>query len=139
MESIKFPAFTSAKDIEKHPKELTSYKGGIDSKNQDDAGFFKVLGAFGKKIASKLVKGKFNFSSMQRPTLLTIPESHLQVLSLEFALMLEYFSAAKDIQNDVERLKMVTSGIIGNMPYNVFRLKGKGPVNPTLGETYSVR
>lgn len=130
--------FESPDAIEKHPLEIVKDKGGIDSKNQDHAGFFKVLTAFGKKIAAKVLKGKFNFSSMQRPTLLSLNVSHLQVLSYEFVLMAEYFLLAKDIQNDVDRLKMIVSGIIGNMSYNIFQAKGKGPVNPTLGETYSV-
>lgn len=133
-----FPPFTSANDIPKHPLEITKDKGGINCTNNDDPGFFSVVSSFAKKIAGKVFKGKFNFSSMQRPTVLSNPESHLQVLASEFALAFEYFSMAAGVQNDIDRLKLIVAGTVGNMSHNVFRSLGKGPVNPTLGETFAV-
>ncbi len=37
----------------------------------------------------------------------------------------------------VEKLKLLTAGIIGNFSFNIFKSGGKGPVNPLLGETLS--
>lgn len=133
-----FPPFTSAQDIEKNPLEITKDRGGISCVNQDDPGFFSVVSGFAKKIAGKVFKGKFNFSSMQRPTILSNPESHLQVLASEFALAFEYYQMAANVQNDVDRLKLIIAGTVGNMSHNVYRSAGKGPVNPTLGETLAV-
>lgn len=138
MSFLKLSPFTSIDAIEKHPMEITKDKGGILLKTEEESGFFQVFSAFSKKIAGKILKGKFNFSSMQRPTLLTIPESHLQVLAQEYTLALEYFAIAGGVHDDLERLRIIVAGMIGNMQFNVFRVKGKGPVNPVLGETFSV-
>lgn len=138
MIQVPFPQFTSADNIERHQAEIYKDRGGIDCKNRDDPGFFSTVGAFAKKVAGKVLKGKFNFSSMQRPTMLSIPESHLQTLAHEYALALEYYRLAGTINDDVERMKLVVAGTIANMSYNVFRAAGKGPVNPTLGETLTV-
>ena len=138
MTTPQFLHFLHANSIEKHPMEIVDNKGGVDCKSKDYAGIFKIIGAFGKKVTGKVIKGKFNFSSMQRPTILSLPESHLQMLSHEFNLALEYFSMASQVTDDLARLKIIVAGIIGNMSLNVFRSKGKGPVNPTLGETFSV-
>lgn len=138
MTSIKYSPFISADAIEKNPLEIEKDKGGILCKTEDDGSFLKVITAFSKKIAGKLIKGKFNFSSMQRPTMLSMPESHLQMLSHEFSLALEYFEVAATVQDELERLKIIIAGVIGNLSSNVFRAKGKGPLNPTLGETFSV-
>lgn len=133
-----FPPFSGADDIPKNPQEITKDKGGIDCKNKEDPGFFAVATSFAKKVAGKILKGRFNFSSMQRPTVLSNPESHLQVLASEYALAFEYFSMAAKVTNDVDKLKLIIAGIVGNMSYNVYRSSGKGPVNPTLGETLTV-
>ena len=138
MSYISFPLFVSQDNIEKHPMEIVKDKGGLLCKNTDDVGFFKVFSAFAKKISGKVLKGKFNFSSMQRPTLLSIPESHLQVIAQEYSLAFDYFISASTVQNDVDRIKLIVAGIIGNMSFNILRAQGKGPVNPILGETFSV-
>lgn len=130
--------FTSAAEIERHPKEIYKDRGGIDCKNSDDPGFFAVVAAFGKKIAGKILKGKFNFSSMQRPTVLSMTESHLQVLATEYALAFDYYHKAASEPDDVQRMKLVVGGTLANMSHNIYRAAGKGPVNPTLGETYTV-
>lgn len=41
-------------------------------------------------------------------------------------------------KDKVERMKLLVSGIVGNLAYNVIRLGGKGPVNPFVGETYGI-
>lgn len=133
-----FPPFISGDLIEKHPQEITINLGGINCKSQDDAGVLAVVAAFAKKVASKLLQGQYNFTSMQRPTLLSLPESHLQMLSREYILTLQYFLAAGQLSDPVNRLKLIVAGIISNMAFNPLRSKGKGPVNPTLGETLSV-
>lgn len=130
--------FTSANAIKKQELEIDKEKGGISCKNQSEEGFFKVLTSFTKKIGAKLIQGKFNFSSMQRPTLLCMAESHLQLIVYEFAMSVRYFEAASKQTDPLERMKLITAGIVGNFSYNVYRSKGKGPVNPVLGESYSV-
>lgn len=139
MNKITIEPFVNANMIKKHDLEISTEKGGISVKNQSEDGFFQVLMAFGKKISAKLIQGKFNFSTMQRPGLLSMSESHLQLIAYEFALMLKYFKAAANEKDPLERLKIITAGVIGNLCYNVYRSKGKGPINPTLGETFSVR
>ena len=138
MDEIIIEPFVNANMVKKHELEIEKDKGGISVKNQSEDGFFQVFMAFGKKVSSKLLQGKFNFSSMQRPALLSLPESHLQMIVYEFALMLRYFKAAGKQKDPLERLKLITTGVLGNLSYNVYRSKGKGPVNPVLGETFSV-
>ena len=138
MNKITIEPFVNANMIKKHELEISTEKGGISVKNQSEDGFFQVFMAFGKKISAKILQGKFNFSSMQRPSLLSMPETHLQLLVYEFALLLKYVKAATDEKDPLERLKLITAGIIGNLSHNIYRSKGKGPINPTLGETFSV-
>jgi hypothetical protein len=138
MNKITIEPFVSASMIKKHEREIDTEKGGISVKNQSEDGFFQVFMAFSKKISGKLIQGKFNFSTMQRPGLISMPESHLQLIAYEFALMLKYFKAATDEKDPLERLKLITAGMIGSLSYNVYRSKGKGPINPTLGETFKV-
>lgn len=44
--------------------------------------------AFAKKIMGKMLSGKFNFTSMQRPAIITNPESHLEVIAYEFIIII---------------------------------------------------
>jgi hypothetical protein len=138
MSNIVIEPFVNANMIKRHDLEVDKDKGGVSIKNQSDEGFFQVLLAFGKKVTGKILLGKFNFSTMQRPGLLSMPESHLQMLAYEFALMVKYFKAAITEKDPLERIKLISAGLIGNLSYNVYRSKGKGPINPTLGETFSV-
>ena len=64
MTTPQFLHFLHANSIEKHPMEIVDNKGGVDCKSKDYAGIFKIIGAFGKKVTGKVIKGKFNFSSM---------------------------------------------------------------------------
>ena len=130
--------FKGADAIEKHPRELVNNKGGVDLKPEGNIDTMKLIGAFAKKIAGKIMTGNFNFSAMQRPTMLSIPESHVKLLAQEVSLALQFFHRAGKETDDVERLKLIMSGLIGNLTYNCLRCAGLGPVNPTLGETYSV-
>ena len=138
MNPITLKPFNSASSIKKHDLEVDKEKGGVSCKNQSEEGFFKVLTAFSKKLSAKILKGKFNFSTMQRPTLLSVPESHVQLVVDEFCLAVRYFKAASEETNPLERLKLITAGIVGNFTHNLYRLKGKGPLNPLVGETYAV-
>ena len=138
MDRIAIEPFVNANMIKKHELEIDKEKGGISVKNQSEDGFFNVFLAFGKKVSGKILQGKFNFSSMQRPGLISMPESHLQLIAYEYALMTKYLKACVNEKDPLERLKLITAGLIGNLSYNVYRSKGKGPVNPTLGETFTV-
>ena len=138
MDKVEVEPFVNANMIKKHELEIDKEKGGISVKNQSEDGFFNVFLAFGKKVSGKILQGKFNFSSMQRPGLISMAESHLQLLAYEFALLVRYIKAGVNEKDPLERLKLITTGIIGNLSYNVYRSKGKGPINPTLGETFSV-
>lgn len=133
------PPFNGSDSIPKNPLEITSNRGGINCKIVDDPGFIQIASSFLKKISGKILGGKFNFSSMQRPTIVSNPISHLQLLASEYVLAFEYFSKAAQVTNDIDRLKLIIAGVVGNMSYNIYGSQGRGPVNPTLGETLTVK
>lgn len=74
---------------------------------------------------------------MQNPAIVCNPCSHLEIIAKEFILVLEYVKRMEKVEDNVEKLKLLTAGLIGNYSYNLCRAKGKGPLNPFLGETYS--
>ena len=39
-------------------------------------------------------------------------------------------------KDPIERMRLLLAGYIGNWTYNVYASKGRGPLNPLLGETY---
>lgn len=54
----------------------------------------------------------------------------------EYANLANYLEAAAKTSDPLERIQLVTAGIISNLALNVSLMMGKGPLNPTLGETY---
>lgn len=125
-------------EIKPHERENLTGEGGINCEVKGGDGLFKVVTAFTKKIAKKMMAGQFNFGTMQRPTMMSNPESHVQVMTNELALVVEKCKLMVGITDPLDRMKHLVSGIVGNLSYNVFKAEGKGPVNPTLGETYVV-
>ena len=97
-------------------------KGGISIKNETEGGFFAVLGAFAKKISLKILKGKFNIFTMQRPTLLGFPETHVQVLGMEYAMMTKYLRLASLETDPLEQMKLIVTGIVTIFSINAFRI-----------------
>lgn len=57
----------------------------------------------------------------------------------EYANLAKYLEAASRIDDHLERIKLVMAGIISNLSLNVAKMKGKGPLNPTLGETFQAK
>ena len=76
---------------------------------------------------------------MQRPSLISFPISHCQLMADEYANLAKYLEAASKTDDHLERVRLVMAGIISNLALNVAKMKGKGPLNPTLGETYQAR
>ena len=130
--------FTGASSIPKHPREHDSEDGGISLKAEDNDGFWPVVKDFAKKIGGKVLSGKFNFSTMQRPSRLSLPISHLQLIANEFACIVKYVDLAVEAASPLDKMKLITAGIVGNLSLNIYTSKGKGPCNPTLGETLHV-
>lgn len=50
-----------------------------------------------------------------------------------------YIKAMTKCEDPLERMKILTSGVIGKTLPNLLKSGGKGPLNPILGETYSVK
>ena len=123
-------------NLPENPAEWTKASGGVSLKGGAESGF-KVVTAFIGKCMKKMAQGKFNFSSFQRPALISFPKSHTQLMADEFANLAKYITEAAKKSDPIERLQFVTTGIISNLALNVAKMKGKGPLNPTLGETYS--
>lgn len=76
---------------------------------------------------------------MQRPSLISYPQSHCQLMADEYASLAKYIESAAKTGDHLERMKLVLAGIISNLALNVSKMKGKGPLNPTLGETYQAK
>lgn len=76
---------------------------------------------------------------MQRPALISYPISHCQLMADEYANFAKYLEAASKTGDHLERVKLVLSGVISNLALNVSKMKGKGPLNPMLGETFQAR
>lgn len=123
-------------NLPENPAEWTKASGGVSLKGGAESGF-KVVTAFIGKCMKKMAQGKFNFSSFQRPALISFPKSHTQLMADEFANLAKYITEAAKKTDPIERLQLVTTGIISNLALNVAQMKGKGPLNPTLGESYA--
>lgn len=119
-------------------REILTGAGGINCENKEGGSFFGVLASFAKKIGKKVLIGQFNFSSMQRPSQISLPVTHVQVIGNEFAYIVKACKIMLDVQDPIDRLQHLTSGVIGNLSYNVIKSAGRGPVNPVLGETLVV-
>ena len=76
---------------------------------------------------------------MQRPALISYPLSHCQLMADEYANLAKYMEAAAKTGDHLERVKLVMAGIISNLALNVSKMKGKGPLNPMLGETFQAQ
>ena len=76
---------------------------------------------------------------MQRPSLISYPQSHCQLMADEYANLAKYLEAAAKTGDHLERMKLTMAGIISNLALNVSKMKGKGPLNPLLGETFQAR
>lgn len=124
--------------IKPHERENLAGEGGVNCEVKDAEGFFKIITAFIKKVSKKVLSGQFNFGTMQRPTMLSNPESHVQIMTNELALIVDKCKLMTITPDPLDKLKHLVSGIIGNLCYNVLKSGGKGPVNPTLGETLVV-
>lgn len=57
----------------------------------------------------------------------------------EYANLAKYLEVASRTDNQLERMKLLMAGIISNLALNVAKMKGKGPLNPTLGETFQAK
>lgn len=57
----------------------------------------------------------------------------------EYANLAKYLEAASKTKDHLERVRLVIAGIISNLALNVAKMKGKGPLNPTLGETFQAK
>lgn len=126
-------------DIKPHDRENLTGEGGINVEIREGEGLFKILSAFTKKVAKKLLSGQFNFGTMQRPTMLSNPISHVQIMANEVAVIADKCKLMVVTKDPLDRLKILVTGIIGNLSYNIYNSGGKGPVNPTLGETLIVK
>ena len=125
--------------IKPHERENLTGEGGVNVEVREGEGFFKLITAFTKKIAKKMLAGQFNFGTMQRPVMLSNPVSHVQLMPNELCVIVQKCKQMLAVADPLDRLQLLTSGIIGNLAYNVLRSGGKGPVNPILGETAVVR
>ena len=76
---------------------------------------------------------------MQRPALISYPLSHCQLMADEYANLAKYLEAAAKTGDHLERVKLVMAGIVSNLALNVSKMKGKGPLNPMLGETFQAQ
>lgn len=139
MQGIEIEPFAGAESVRRHEKENAREEGGINMKQDEEAGVWETLAAFTRKVAGKLLSGKLNFSTMQRPAALSNPVSHIQVIANEYCVLTRYIEAALTVRDPLERIKLITAGLIGNLSLNVYGSRGKGPVNPSLGETYQGR
>lgn len=139
MQLVKIEPFMGAEAVPRHERELTREKGGISLKQEEEVGLWDTLSSFSRKISAKLLSGKFNFSTMQRPAALSNPISHVQVLADEYCVLVKYIEAAVGVKDPLERLKLLSAGLVGTLALNVFTSRGKGPVNPCLGETFHGR
>jgi len=124
--------------IKPHEREFLTGEGGVNVEIKEGEGFFKIVTSFAKKVGKKMLGGQFNFGTMQRPTMLSNPISHVQIMPNELALVVEKCKLMVHTPDPLDRLKHLVSGIIGNLAYNVLISGGKGPVNPVLGETLVV-
>ena len=125
--------------IKPHERENLTGEGGVNVEVREGEGFFKLITAFTKKIAKKMLAGQFNFGTMQRPVMLSNPVSHVQLMPNELCVIVQKCKQMMTVTDPLDRLQLLVSGIIGNLAYNVLRSGGKGPVNPILGETAVVR
>ena len=121
--------------IKPHELENLTGEGGVNVEVKGGEGLFKLITAFTKKVAKKMLAGQFNFGTMQRPTMLSNPVSHVQLMPNELCVITQKCKQMVSITDPLERLQHLVSGIIGNLAYSVLRSGGKGPINPFLGET----
>lgn len=121
--------------VKAHERENLTGEGGVNCEVKEGEGFFKLISAFIKKVTKKMLAGQFNFGTMQRPTTLSNPVSHVQLMANELAVVVDKCKLMIGTTDPLDRLKLLTAGIVGNLSYNVLRSGGKGPVNPVLGET----
>ena len=124
--------------IKPHERENLTGEGGVNVEVREGEGFFKLITAFTKKIAKKMLAGQFNFGTMQRPVMLSNPVSHVQLMPNELCVIVQKCKQMLTVTDPLDRLQLLVSGIVGNLAYNVLRSGGKGPVNPFLGETVVV-
>lgn len=134
---LKLETYESDDKIPKHELDIQKGEGGIDQTNTNSKSIMKIVGSFIKKITKKMFTGHFNFSSMQRPSIVSSPATHLQILAREFCIIIKHCKKILKEKDDLEKFKHLISGILGNFTYNVFRSNGKSPINPMLGETFS--
>ena len=76
---------------------------------------------------------------MQRPALVSCSKSHCQLMADEYCSLAKYIEAAAKSTDLTERVRIVTAGVISNLAINVAKMSGKGPLNPTMGETYQAQ
>lgn len=130
--------YVSDDQVPKHPLEIQKGEGGIDQTNSNSKSIMKIVGSFIKKITKKMFSGQFNFSTMQRPSIVSSPASHLQILAREFCIIINHCKKMEKEKDNLEKFKHLISGILGNFSYNIYKSGGKSPINPMLGETLSV-
>ena len=121
-----------------HEREVLTGEGGVNCEIKEGESFFKIVKAFVGKIAKKILAGQFNFGTMQRPTMLSNPITHVQIMPNELAIVVEKCKLMISKCDPIDRLKHLVSGVIGNLSYNLYKSEGKGPINPTLGESLIV-
>ena len=135
---VRVEPFVNENTMGVHQREIQKDKGGVDLSPAPGHNNNGVVASFIRKIGSKLLSGQLNFSSMQRPAMITNPYSHLEIIAYEFSILMPYLMYAFSLSDPILRFKTVVAGVIGNLPLNILQSAGKCPLNPLLGETYSV-
>ena len=57
---------------------------------------------------------------MQNPAIVSLPESHLQIISKEYIVLIDFIKKMNGVSDPIERMKLLVSGFIGNWTYNAY-------------------
>lgn len=114
-----------------HP--FASNQGGMDLKIPEN--FVMIVKDFVKKFARKLLSGSFNLAKLIPPAKTLHHESFLMLNAIGMAINAKYMKAAAQHKDPLERLKLIASGLIGNLYLSDASCIGRIPI-PDFPGTY---
>jgi len=102
----------------------------------DNDGLGAIVGDLVKQVGNKILEGNVvDMMKISRPARLTAPLTHLTCLGSDFRYTELMIKAASE-KDPIERMKLVSTFLLGGIHLNLLDCKAKAPLNPILGETF---
>lgn len=110
-------------------------KNGAGLTLKSESGFISTLASFITKLGGHVLTGNFDLAALVPPSSVMVPYVLLQMYMDNFQYGLKFFKkAALETKDPVERLKLITAGLIADISTPLTISNGSPPIPAFPGE-----